>query len=109
MKTVIIIVLVGIAILAILLAWGLLELAVVIAWKAPLLFLYIVICFFFPPALLAIPVVGYFWFQAVELEMEEMELQAAQLQAQLEQQEEAERFREEMRERMDEDRVGGPR
>ena len=96
MKIILLIILGGLALLAIGLAIGLLELAVVIAWKAPLLFLYIVICFFFPPALLAIPVVGYFWFKAAEVE-----LQAAQLQAQLEAQQEAERFREEMRERMD--------
>ena len=101
METVIIMVLVGIAILAIVVAWGLLELAVwsavLIAWKAPLLFVYIIVCIIFPPALLAIPVVGYFWFKAVELE-----IQAVQVQAQLEAQEEAERFREEMRERLDE-------
>ena len=97
MKIIVLIILGGLALLAIGLAIGLLELAVVIAWKAPLLFLYIVICFFFPPALLAIPVVGYFWFKSAELEM-----QAAQLRAQIEAQEEAERFREEMRERMDE-------
>jgi len=97
METVIIIVLGGVALLAIGLALGLLEMAVLIAWKAPLLFLYIVVCIIFPPALLAIPIVGYFWFKAAELE-----IQAVQLQAQLEAQEEAERFREEMRERMDE-------
>ena len=45
--------------------------AVLIAWKAPLLFLYIVVCIIFPPALLAIPIVGYFWFKAAELEMQD--------------------------------------
>lgn len=77
-------------------ALGLLQLAVVVAWKAPLLFIYIVICFFFPPALVLVPLVGYFWFKAAELE-----LHTAQLQAQIEAEQEAERFREKMRERMD--------
>jgi hypothetical protein len=97
METIILIVLGGLALLAIGFALGLLELAVVIAWKAPLLFLYLVVCFFFPPALLAIPVVGYFWFKGAELEV-----QAVQVHAQLKAEEEAERFREEMRDRMDE-------
>lgn len=74
----------------------LLGVAVAIAWSAPLLFVYIVICFFFPPALLAIPIFLYFGFKRAELEMGE-----AQLRAQREAQEEAERFREEMRDRLE--------
>ena len=96
LETLILVVLGFVALVILAFALGLLQLAVVVAWKAPLLFIYIVICFFFPPALLLVPLVGYFWFKAAEVE-----LQAAQLQAQLEAQQEAERFREEMRERMD--------
>jgi|GEM_PF-2624897 len=47
MKIIVLIILGGLALLAIGVAIGLIELAVVIAWKAPVLFLYIVTYFIF--------------------------------------------------------------
>jgi ABC-type protease/lipase transport system fused ATPase/permease subunit len=96
LETFILVVLGFVALVIVGFSLGLLQLTFVVAWKAPLLFIYLVVCFFFPPALVLVPLVGYFWFKAAEIE-----LHAAQLQAQLEAQQEAERFREEMRERMD--------
>jgi hypothetical protein len=96
-KTLVLIVLALVALVALFVALSVLGFAVALAWTAPLLFLYIILCFFWPPALLAIPILAYFGFKRAELDM-----QQAQLQFQLEQARETERLRDEMEERLQE-------